>query len=251
MNASMSPIERPGRPFTRVLATPPGWPWDQTRAAMLEARHTSPVSSDGVNILVRRLKAWSMGEGGEFVAIYLRIGDPLPPHGLDVEVRGRTIHVDLPSKATRAQNLKDQATRVGALVVMVLVLLGLITLTFERRTALDDHLNDAEFQSSHLAREAHAMAKAKQDAEALTELGVSDGLGHALDDLTYASAAKDPAARLDAFYWSKGFWAVEAHGSDAPVKDPGLNLQRSAKPVRPGVWLWAAPDPVASSEAVR
>ncbi len=251
MNASMSPIDRPGRPFTRVLATPPGWPWDQTRVAMLEARHTSPVSSDGVNIIVRRLKPWSMGEGGEFVAIYLRIGDPLPPQGLDVEVRGRTIHIDLPSRAARAEQLKDQATRVGAVVVMLLILLGLITLAFERRTALDDRLNDAEVQSSHMAREAHAMARAKQDAEGLSELGVGDGLGHALDDLTYVTAAKDPAARLDAFYWSKGFWAVEAHGGDAPVKDTGLNLQKSVKPVRPGVWLWAAPDPVAASEIRR
>lgn len=251
MNASLSPIDRPFRPFTRVLATPPGWPWDQSRAAMLEARHTSPVSSDGVNIIVRRLKAWAMGESGEFVAIYLRAGDPLPAQGLDVEVRGRTIHIELPSKAARAEQLKDQLTRVGAVAVMVVVVLALVTLAFERRTALDNHLGDAELQIDREAREAHALAHAKQNAEALSELGVTDGLDKAINDLAYVAAAKDPAARLDAFYWSKGFWAVEAHGNEAPVKDTGLTLQKSAKPVRPGVWLWAAPDPSNSSGASR
>jgi len=251
MNASLSQMDRPFRPFTRVVTTPPGWPWDQARAAMLEARHTSPLSNDGVNIMVRRLKSWALGEGGEFVAIYLRAGDPLPAQGLDVDVRGRTIHIDLPSRAARAEQRKDQVTRIGAVAVMVIVVLGLITLAFERRAALDDHLGDAELRIDREAREAHAVVRAKQDAEALSELGVTDGLDHAINDLTYVTAAKDPAARLDAFYWSKGFWAVEGHGGDAPVKDSGLTLQKSPKPVRPGVWLWAAPDPANSEEAPR
>jgi hypothetical protein len=251
MNAQASSAERPFRPFTRVLATPPGWPWDQTRAAMLEARHTSPVASDGVNIIVRRIKAWALGEGGEFVAIYLRVGDPFPAQGLDVDVRGRTIHIDLPSRAARAEQLKDQVTRIAAVSVMVVVVLGLVTLAFERRAALDDHLGDAEVRVAHEAREAHAVARAKHDAEALTELDVTDGLDKAINDLTYVTAAKDSTARLDAFYWSKGFWAVEAHGNDAPIKDPGVTLQKSTTPVRPGVWLWAAPDPSSSREIPR
>ncbi len=251
MNASASQMDRPFRPFTRVVMTPPGWPWDQTRAAMLEARHTSPLSNDGVNIIVRRLKSWAMGEGGEFVAIYLRAGDALPAQGIDVDVRGRSIHIDLPSRAARAEQLKDQVTRIAAVAVMVIVVLALITLAFERRTALDDHMGDAEVRIEHVAREAHAVASAKQDAEALTELGVTDGLDHAVGDLTYVTAAKDPAARLDAFYWSKGFWAIEAHGADAPIKDPGVTLQKSPKPVRPGVWMWAAPDPSNSREMPR
>ncbi len=242
MNASVPSTDRPFRPFTRVLATPPGWPWDQSRAAMLEARHTSPVSSDGVNIIVRRLKAWALGESGEFVAIYLRAGDPFPAQGIDIDVRGRTIHIDMPSRAARAEQLKDQVTRVAAILVMVVVVLSLITLAFERRGALNDRLDEAETQIDHEAREAHAVTRAKQDAEALSELGVTDGLDHAVNDLTYLSAAHDPSARLDAFYWSKGFWAVEAHGSDTPIKDTAVTLQKSPKPVRPGVWLWAAPD---------
>ena len=251
MNASATSLDRPFRPFTRVLATPPGWPWDQSRAAMLEARHTSPVTNDGVNIIIRRLKPWGLGEGGEFVAIYLRIGDAMPAQGFDIDVRGRSIHIDLPSRAARAEQLKDQIARTAAVVLMVVVVLGLVTLAFERRAALDDRLTDAALRIEHEAREAHAMARAKQDAEALSELGVDDGLDHTVNDLTYVTTAKDPAARVDAFYWSKGFWAVEAHGNDAPVKDTGLSLQKSAKPVHPGVWLWAAPDPASNGEAGR
>ncbi len=243
MNASVSPVDRTFRPFTRVFTTPAGWPWDQSRVAMLEARHSSPVRGGEANIIVRRLKGWALGQSGEFVAIYIRAGDQTPAQGFDIDVQGRTIHIDMPSRAARAEQLKEQATRIGAVVIMIVVVLALITLTFERRTALDDRLNDAELQVTREGRAAHAVAHAKQDAEALTELGVTDGLDKAINDLTYVTAAKDPAARLDAFYWSKGFWAVEAHGSDAPIKDPGVTLQKSPRPVRPGVWLWAAPDP--------
>ncbi len=250
MNASAT-MNRAVQPFTRVLTTPPGWPWDQSRAAMLEARHTSPLSNDGVNIIVRRLKAWALGEAGEFVAIYLRAGDPLPALGFDIEVRGRTMHVDLPSRAARAEQVKDQAIRIGAVLVMLVVVLGLITLAFERRGALDDRLGDAEVQVAHQAREAHAVARAKQDAEALAELGVADGLDKAVGDLTYLTAAHDPAVRLDTFYWSKGFWAVEAHGAEPPLRDSAVILQKSARPVRPGVWLWAAPDAPAGKGAPR
>lgn len=242
MNASTPSAERTFRPFTRVLATPPGWPWDQSRAAMLEARHTSPLSNDGVNIIVRRLKGWALGESGEFVAIYMRAGDAFPPQGLDIDVRGRTLHIDLPSRAARAAHLKDRATLIAVAAVMVLVMLGLITLAFQRRGALGDHLDEVEVRIAHQAREAHAMSRAKQEAEALSELGVTDGFDKAITDLTYVSAAKDPSTRLDAFYWNKGFWAVEAHGADAPFKDSAVTLQKSAKAVRPGVWLWAAPD---------
>jgi len=242
VNASAPSVDRPFRPFTRVLATPPGWPWDQSRAAMLEARHTSPVSNDGVNIIVRRLKGWALGDGGEFVAIYLRAGDVFPAQGLDVDVRGRTIHIDLPSRAARAEQFKDQAIRIAAAAVMVVVVLGLVPLAFERRGAFENRLDEAEVRIEHEAREAHAVARAKQDAEALSELGATDGLDKAVADLAYVSAAKDPAARIDAFYWNKGFWAIEARGGDVPIKDNAVTLQKSAKPVRPGVWLWAAPD---------
>ena len=250
MNVQASSMNRPFRPFTRVMTIPPGWPWDQSRAAMLEARLASPTSNDGVSIIVHRLKAWALGEGGEFVAIYLRAGDQMPAQGIDIDVLGRTVHIDMPSRAARTEQLKDQATRIAAVMVMVVVVLGLIALAFERRAALEDRLTNTEFQVEHEARAARAVTRAKQDAEALSELGVTDGLDHAINDLTYVTVAKDPAARLDAFYWSKGFWAVEARGNDAPIKDSGVTLQKSAKPVHPGVWLWAASDPSSSSREV-
>lgn len=239
MNAPLSPTDASAfRPFARVVTTPPAWPWDQSRAARLEALHTSPLA--GADLLLRRLKAWAPGQPGEFAAIYLRAGEAPPAGGFDIEIQGRTLHIDQPSPAARAAALRDKAWRFGSAAVIIIALAGMTALAVQRRAALDDRLTTLETRLDRDVHKARALAHAKRDASALAELELAPrGMDRVLADLDRVTVSKADGARIDAFYWRRGYWAIEAHGDARPVDGPGLVIQRSAKPVRRDVWLWA------------
>ena len=229
------------KPFTRLVTAPPSWPWDQTRAARLEAQHTSPVSGDDVSIVVRRLKPWALGQDGKFVAIYLRGMDIRQGLKFDIEIQGQRLSVDMPSPGQKAAQANERLWRIGLAggAIACVLLMGVMTL--QRRGAEADRLAEVENQLQRKAREAEGVARAKGDAAALAELGLGNrSLDQALTDLKQLSLKRDTATRIDAFYWNKGYWAIEARGTDAPIKDGTVPLQRSTKPVSKGVWLWVA-----------
>ncbi len=233
----------PFRPFTRALSVPPALPWDQTRAAKLEAQHTSPVSGDGITILVRRLAPWRLNEAGRFVAVYLRAGEAKAGLAFDIDVQGKRLRIEMPSRAATEAMIRERAWQVGAVVAMLAGMAAMGALTFQRRDGLEDRLTTVETRLGREAREAKGVLRAKNDADALAEAGLRDqDLDQALADFKYLSLSKNPDVRIDAFYWNKGYWAVEAEGDAPPMRDASVDLQRSAKPVRRGVWLWAAPD---------
>lgn len=233
--------ERAFKPFTRVVTAPPAWPWDQTRAATLEAQHTSPVSGDDVVVVVRRLKPWSYGQEGKFCAIYLRGADIRQGLKFDVDVQGHHLTIDMPSPEQKARQASARAWVLGfgGVIIVSLLLMGMLTM--QRRTAEADQLTQAETLLQRRAHEAEGITRAKANAQALAELNQGNHtLDNALADLKMLSLRRDSAVRIDAFYWNKGYWAVEAHGTTSPVPDATVPLQRSSNPVRKDVWLWVS-----------
>lgn len=134
MNALSGP-DGGAKPFTRVVTTPPALPWDQARAAHLEARHTSPISAgtsgQSLSIIVKRLEPWRPKTAGRFVAVYLR-GAPKGALSFDIEVQGRTVRVDIPSRAEQAERLRQRLWIGGTAAVMAVALLAQIALTLHR-----------------------------------------------------------------------------------------------------------------------
>jgi hypothetical protein len=248
MNMSSPVTSAAVRPFTRLITTPPAFPWDQQRAAMLEARHTSPVagamkgamSGDGPQIVVRRLSPWKSNEGGRFVAIYFKPGDALNEE-VEVEVQGKLIKIDLNAKARLLDQMRQSSWLVGC-VAVIIVCLGLqLGLTLQRRADADDQITQAESRFKHNALDLKTLARAKADAQALTELDLkSQSVSQVIHDLKTINATKQPQALIDSFLWDRGYWAVEARGPDVPLLVTGAPLKRSVKPVRQGVWLWLA-----------
>jgi hypothetical protein len=232
---------RSAKPFTRTLNTPPGWPWDQVRIATLEARHTSPVSGGDIAIVMRRLQPWRFGESGRFVAIYVRDQDIKEGLKLDLDVGGKKVSVDMPSPRQKAEQSRDRLWNLGLIGLIACCLVGLGMVTLQRRTAEAERLTALETQMTRKVRDAEGVARAKADAEALAALNLKNRtVDNALRDLKTISLQRDPSVRLDAFYWNKGYWAIEVHGDSPPVKDATIPLQRSTKPVRKGVWLWVS-----------
>ena len=211
MNDLNIPQKAGFKPFTRVVTAPPAWPWDQTRAARLEAQHTSPLSGDDVTVIVRRLGGWAWNEHGRFVAVYLRGVDLREGLKFQVEAQGQTLTIDMPSRAGRIAQSRARAAILGfgGLVVAGLVATG--GLALHRRAAEADQLTRLEARMTRQAHEADRMRRAHADALALEDLNVRyRTLDQAMDDLKTFSLKRDPNARIDAFYWNHGYWAVEA-----------------------------------------
>lgn len=219
--------------------------------AALEARHTSPLSGD-VTVLVRRLKPWGFNQSGEFVAIYLRAGEARAEEGFDVEVQGKRLRIELPSPAAREAAIRERVWQAASGVIILIGIAGLGVLAWQRHTVMETRLAEAELR---VTRAAHAAKVLSRDKSEATALGVLDlkgqGADQVLHDLSLVTAAKASDARIDAFYWRRGYWAVEAHGDAAPIDAADGNLQRSTKPVRRDVWLWVSHEDGQSEEKAK
>lgn len=230
------------KPFTRVITTPAALPWNQVRAAELEARHTSPVSDAAgaeLTLVVKRLEPWRPRSAGRFVAVYLR--GRMPDEGLSfhIDIQGRPVKVEVASKARQAEALRQKVWLVGGIAVLSVCLIGQIVLTVQRRAAIEDRLATLEPQVERSMKQYSSAALAKRDAQALEQLDLQ---GRRAEDILHAlgvvAGTREPAARIEAFLWDSGDWALEARGDASPLRPEGPNLQKAPKAVRRGVGLW-------------
>lgn len=239
------------RVFVRVISTPPGMPWDQLRAARLEARMGAPIPLDGVVYELMRLAAWRSREAGRFAAFYVRSQEVRGRLTTEVEVDGRPIRVSFLSPAEQAHARRRAGVLAGALAAAALVVLGALFLALQTHAAASSRLEALEARSGAELHQARKLAQLKDQARALDQAHMRGrSLTQALDDLALASAAKAPDARIQGFHWDRGYAAVEVRGDSAPLAGLQDRLQKSARPLRPGVWLWVLA-PASSSAAQR
>ena len=85
--------------FVRVIPTPPGMPWDQARAAALEARQGAPLPLIDVAYQVRRLAPWAPGQPGRHAAFYVRAQEVGEALATVQTVDGRSLTVQFVSFA--------------------------------------------------------------------------------------------------------------------------------------------------------
>ena len=79
--------------FARSVATPPGWPWEQARGALLEARHGAPLPIDQMLVRLKRLTPWRPGQGARFAACYVRATEIEARFEARVDVEGQAVSV--------------------------------------------------------------------------------------------------------------------------------------------------------------
>jgi hypothetical protein len=240
MNANIG-SEAPFKPFTRVITTPPSWPWDQMRAARLEATHTSPVAVEDVSIIVKRLEGWSFNEAGRFVAIYLRGSEARAGVSFKLDIQGKTINIDMPSKVQQATDAKAKAQILAMSLIITLGFGAMTAMSLKRREAMETRLGALEVRLEQQLRQARTLSRAKADAQSLEAQKLeANTYAKAIRVLDRVTNERDTQVRLDAFYWNRGYWGVESQGQGRPVKTLSLDLKRLVRPVRSGVYLWVA-----------
>jgi hypothetical protein len=235
--------------FVRTILTPSGFPWEQSQAADLEARNGSPLPIAEVAYRLKRLEAWRPGAPGRYAAFYVLAKEIDGQFDASAQVDGRSVGV---SFAGAHEDIR-RAKVLGAVGLGVaLIAFGLVVsvgLALTRRAEMTTALEIAEQKASvkfKAARIKQRILAQDRDLAAWPDKGAK--LDEVMAEIAWVSAMRDPNVRIDAFHWDRGYIGVEARGATPPVSVSGSRvLERSAKPIRSGVWLWGLPPSVAGS----
>src|SRR5688572_20809131 len=83
----------PPQVFVRTFSTPSGLPWEQARAARLDAEHGAPLPLRDLLHRVKRLSPWSPGAVGRYAVFYVRRRDYRGAFETTVDVDGQPVRV--------------------------------------------------------------------------------------------------------------------------------------------------------------
>lgn len=229
--------------FTRVISTPPGMPWRQARMADLEARQSAPLPLSDVTYRVRRLGLWD-GRAARFAAFYVRSADFTETFVAEAAVDGDKFKLRMVHPSEDRRRASRAATLGLTAAVLTIVLAAGLTSAGAHKQRLSETLDQAEQQASSRQRQAGAIHRRTQEATLLASAAKQDlTVDNVVADLNWVAANRNTEARVQAFHWQNGALAVEALGPNPPIDAIGRPLQRSAKPVRPGIWAWVAARP--------
>lgn len=235
------PVEPAARPqvFARAIVTPPAPPWEQARAANLEAQHGAPLPLAELLHRVKRLSSWGPGRPGRFAVLYVRAKEVRHPFEATADVEGQTVKVSFGAGGERVRRVQG-----GALVLLLLVAIGAVlgtsaALAIGARTRVEARLETAEkLGASKLAAATAYRNQVLQAHDLRSALGRGRPIADLVEDLAWVATAKTPEARLAAVHWQGGVMAVEVRGDQPPFAVADRQLERAPHPLRPGVWLW-------------
>ena len=226
--------------FVRTILVPAGLPWEQGQGADLEARNGSPLPIADVVYRIKRLEGWRPGAPGRFAAFYVLAKEINGQLEAAAQVDGKSIGVTFVSAAEDGRRAK----LLGAVgIVVAAISFGLVLsvgLALTRRAETATGLEIAEQKAQVKFKGARAKERLRAQDRALADWPEKGArLSEVLADIAWVSSARDPAVRIEALHWDQGYIAVEARGMNPPLLLTGdRTLERSAKPIRKGVWLW-------------
>lgn len=230
----------PPQVFVRALTTPPGLPWEQARAARLDARLGAPLPIAELLHQVRRLDRWGFGQPGRYGAFYVRAREYRQPFEATAQVDGQAVKVRFGTPARDSRRLRAVG---AALILLVLsgAILGAGTmLALRARSAATAQLEADELLARNRLKMAEVLRDRSLQARDLrTLVGPSRPLADVVGDLSWIATSKTPEARIVGVHWERGLLAVEARGEQPPFLAVDRPIERAARPIRPGVWLWA------------
>lgn len=225
--------------FVRAFSVPAGLPWEQSRAAQLDARHGSPLPIDELLVQLRHLDRWSPGKPARYAAFYVRVQDYSTPFETTLQVDGQSVAVAFGARKQDLDRVKVVAV-VGLIIALCgAVLGGSLMMALGARSQAQAALDTTEHLALTKRRAGLAYQVQIDQARGLRrEIGRARPLEEALADLDWAAASKAPDARISALHWDHGLLGVEARGPAPPLISGERPLQRATAPLRPGVWLW-------------
>lgn len=237
--------------FARAIDAVAAMPWDQSRAARLDAILNAPIPTSDVALVLRRIGRWAYRSPARFAAIYARQSDVGDGLSTTIELDGRPMAVSFPSARRRMARARLLLVVTTVVTTATFLFVATAATIWSARSQAEQRLAALEQQAARNLLQAQAAERISAQSRALDAQGVrGTRAADVLGDLAWASMARKPDARVAAFHWEAGVVAVEARGEDSPLAPSDRLVERSSSPVRPGTWLWgvrsgqvAAPTP--------
>lgn len=225
--------------FVKPVTTRPALPWDQARAAVLEARLNSPLPIEELAWQLRRLDPWKPGAPGRYAAIYARRDDVRDGLTAIADLDGRAIPVQFPTPGKRQEQARRLAVTGVVASIAVFLLVGTSISVFAVRARASAELESLELATARRLEQVRVQKSLQAQSQAIARAGLTDRrASRVLGDLTWASHNKTADADIEGFVWEGDLFAVEVRSDASPFAAADRKIERSNSPVRPGVWLW-------------
>lgn len=231
--------------FVKPVTTRPALPWDQARAAALEARLNSPLPIEELAWQLRRLDRWKPGAPGRYAAIYARRDDVREGLTAVADLDGRAIAVQFPTPGKRQEQARRLAL-VGTLAgIAAFLLVSTAISVFAARARASAELEALELTTARRLEQVRVQKSLQAQSQAISQAGLTQRrASRVLNDLAWASRNKAADADVEGFVWEGDIFAVEARSDASPfAATADRKVERSNSPVRPGVWLWGVSAP--------
>jgi hypothetical protein len=247
----ISPRE-PAQILLRGVTTPPATPWDQARAAEMEARLQSPLPAEIVVWRLRRLQGWRPGAPGRFVAAYVRRADVGDGLAASEAFEGRDLQFEFIPPGRRQALARRFVLAAAAAGAASLVLAVAVATALQGRGETAARLAGLEQTLDRQQRQQAARAYLASRDQLLASAGMAaQQPSRVLSDLAWMAQNRVEGVNLEAVLWEPGLVAAEVRGDQAPFQATDRALRRADRPIRPGVSLWGVIDTGPAGQAAR
>jgi hypothetical protein len=233
-------------PFVRFFAIPAAGPWDQDRAAKLNASLGSPIPADDAAICIRRLGLWSPNEPARYAAAYMRKSQISGEHRLTKALEGRDVEfVFRDDRLVRTQRMRRLTDLVLVVVAGVAVLLAATkSLTARSDNALVAAGAKRALQMS-LARQTELTREEKISALLARAGGQTRGGDDLMRDLAWVARSKRADSQIEALTWEAGALTLKTADQSNPIASTDRQVSAISSP--DGVSWRVAPAPQTSA----
>jgi hypothetical protein len=237
--AASERVQEDAQVFVRTLSAPAGLPWDQSRAAALEARLGAPLPLGEVVYQLKRLEPWAPGKPARFAAFYVRaqaIGERLSAQPV---VDGEPVPIEFLSRAAQRRRSQRFIILASAGGLLSAVLLGSTLTALSARSQAATELESAEQLAALKLNQAKAVQRLKDQSRLLDGAGLKGrSLEAFLSDLAWAASAKTPDAKILGMRWEHGLMAFEVKGDAPPFSRLDRPVRKGEHAGAGGITLW-------------
>jgi hypothetical protein len=205
-------------PFVRIFGIPATSPWDQDRAAKLDAVLNSPLAESDVAICVRRLGLWSPSDSSRYCAAYLRKSQISDEHRVIRLIEGRDIEFVFRSdrfvRARRARRMTDLALTVAACAAVLLASVKAIEARGDNVLALSGVEHGLR---ESLARQAEQDRESRFSQELAGASSQGRGGDNLMADLAWIARSRRADVQIDAVLWNGGTITLRTADQSNPI----------------------------------
>ena len=227
--------------YTRLVSVPAAAPWDQQRAALLNARHNSPLPDDQVLIQVKRLGSWRPNEHARFAAAYVRKSDFAGGASFTEDLGGELVAFEFSSSASKTQARRRAIIdlSLGASLIVVILFGGSASVT--RRAESEAALGAAQKVDEEAARQERLSARIAKNVSKLSNAGYAGRSGgDLLEDLSWLARSRNSNSVLQSFTWDRGDFVLRSADPTRPLST-AVDAQSERSGATNHIWRVGAP----------